>query len=102
MSAPEPEPVPGVLRVARAGLLGDKPLTKSWVARGVAIYFAAKAAEAAGLLHPGSVDQAIYVVQQVDWNAVTDGAQALGIGTIALGIRRVLGEIHLALKNPAI
>ena len=90
-------------------VLPDKPITKSWVARGAAVYFGAKVLEALGVIHPGVVDGVVTTVQNVDPNAVIETAQGAAVAAIAVGFRRVGGQILgalqqvlAALKTPAI
>lgn len=97
MSAPSPVQAP------RPGFLPDKPTMQSWVARGAAVVALAKTAEAFGLgIHPGTTDAVLNTFQSVDWSAVYNAAQVIGGAGIALGFRRLGGQLLNALRNPTI
>jgi len=80
-------------------VLPDKPLSKSWVARGAAAYFGAKILEAFGIVPAGSVDAAVATVQSIDPAQALEAAQGAALAGIAVGFRRVAGQILVALTQ---
>ncbi len=83
-------------------MLPDKPTSKSWVTRGLAVVLGVQALGALGVVGPGFMADAQSCLGLVDWQRLLDLVQMAGGGGVLYGFRGVLGRILVALQKPAI